>query len=246
MDFFEPPAPRRRARPVPEPAPRPWWGAPSNELGAPVPVRLVLARTDSAAVALIGATAYTTGVELRLAVRRRPRAASAAEEDEDELFADDPFEFHPFGHPWQRLRSTREIPPQLLRFGVQFADGRKATNISDAFEWAGDLDEDDEREPAEPVLMPAGGGGGSSGWEQEYWLWPLPAPGRLAFVVEWPAERIDLRRETVDGELFLAASRESEVLWPESDDFSGSAFSVGSFNVHLDPPPESEPHGRGS
>lgn len=56
-DFFEPPPPR------PEPDPEdyrqpPWFGPPDRVLGAALPLRLVLARTDKLAVAIMNATAY--------------------------------------------------------------------------------------------------------------------------------------------------------------------------------------------
>jgi hypothetical protein len=161
-------------RRIPEqPAPRPWWDAPRNELGAPVPLRLLLARTETVVVAVVGATAFTTGVQLRLAIRRRPLPRASTENGE-EFFDEDPFELPPFGHPLHRGRPGRELPPEILRFGVQFSDGGKATTVEDMFPWEHGFDEDDEQAPSGPVLAQGGGGGGGGEWESEFWLWPLP------------------------------------------------------------------------
>ena len=84
------------------------------------------------------------------------------------------------------------------------------------FPWDYGVDEDDDEEPPGPVLVQGGGGGGNGEWESEFWLWPMPPPGPVAFVVEWPAEQIELSKQEVDAALFLDAAAKSEVLWPES------------------------------
>ena len=122
-------------------------GAPKNEVGAPVPLRLILGRTYRVAVALVGATAYTTGVSLTVSVRRRESLVPDDFDDIDEFY-DDPFE-PPFGHPGRRRRRARELAPEILRFRVQFSDGRKATTTGELFPWV-DLDETEEREPTGP------------------------------------------------------------------------------------------------
>jgi hypothetical protein len=120
-NFFELPPPSEQPEPSFEiPEPKPWWHPPSNELGSPVPLRVVLARTDQVAAALVGMTAYTTGVSFTFALRSR---SSQNEEG-----------FHPemvFGGGALRRRPGEELPSELLRFGVQFADGRKARTTLD-------------------------------------------------------------------------------------------------------------------
>lgn len=195
MAFFEPP-------PLPDPPERPdvaakaWWHAPRNELGASSGLRLVVARTDDVAIALVDAIAYSTGVDLVLvAARRVPRADAA------------PFEMR-FGPFMSGMAHGSELPPELLRFGVQFADGRKATSVG-----VGPYGIAGEEEPEGPLLLQGSGGGADDRWELHFWLWPLPPPGPLAFVVEWPAEGIDLTRLEVDSAPIIEASRRSEVLW---------------------------------
>jgi hypothetical protein len=117
MSFFEPPPPAPQPPEPPGVVRKPWWHAPRNELGVSTSVRLILARTENIAVALIDAVAYSTGIEFTLAVLRRlPREP-------------DRFE-HPFGRFGHGPRAAQERPPELLRFGVQFQDGRKATTLA--------------------------------------------------------------------------------------------------------------------
>ena len=51
-------------------------------------------------------------------------------------------------------------------------------------------------------------------WELSYWLWPLPPPGPLALVVEWPAAGIPLSRTEIDASQVIEAAAEAEELWP--------------------------------
>ncbi len=68
------------------------------------------------------------------------------------------------------------LPEEQLRFGVEFADGRKATNLG----WPGrPLDE-----PPAISLARRGGGGGGGSWGPGYWvLYPLPPEGQLTLAV---------------------------------------------------------------
>jgi hypothetical protein len=227
MSFFElppPPEPPEAEEPdVPE-----WVAAPSNVLGAAVPLRLVLAKTSDLAVAVLGGTAYPTGFEFKLVVRSRG--------NRDELGDFDPLELH---HRFVRRRhgGGREIPPELLRFGIEFSDGSKATNLQEL--WGGDP----PREPPSPVLMPGGGGGGVGNWETEFWVWPLPPEGPLAFVCEWPAREIPLTRVELDAALVRDAAAQAEVLWePDRGGSSGGSWaSYGMFKLGSSQPEDDEP-----
>jgi hypothetical protein len=196
VSFFEPPEPPPDS---PEPAfeRKPWWTVPTNELGVSTGLRLVLARTEDAVVALLDAVAFTEGVAFTLSVLRRR-----------------PFEIDPFHHRSTSScrvgRPVRSSRPSSLRFGVQFADGRKATTTGGrAVPAEGDP-------PRGPLLFPSDGGGGGDRWDQSFWLWPLPPPGPVSFVVEWPSEGIEVTRHEVDAEPILEASKSSTRLWPES------------------------------
>jgi hypothetical protein len=213
VSFFEPPPPPKRPEPPPDVPPRlAWWEPPENELGAPVPLRLVIARSERVAVAVVGAVAYSTGIEFTLDVRRR-RAGYDDEGAAD--FFEDSF-MHPFGHPGLRMRRSAELPAEILRFGVEFSDGRKATTVGGHPAWE-IAEAHGEGEPPQPVLSERSGGGSDGSWEQEFWLWPLPPPGPFAFVAEWLSEEIELTRREVDASVFLDPAQDSELLWPEQD-----------------------------
>ena len=140
MSFFEPPPPP--PEPPEEHRQPAWIGPPENELGVAVPVRSVLFRSDQLAVALIGVVAYSTGIELEVVIRRR----QTAEEPDPMLF-----------HMRSRHNRHGELAPEVFRFGVEYPDGRKATNLGNPFP-VGD------EEPAGPMLMERGGGGGGRSW----------------------------------------------------------------------------------
>jgi hypothetical protein len=196
--FFEPPPP---PEPEPVPAQPAWQGPPPNELGVPVPLARVLARTDDVAVALVDVSAFSTGLQFRLEVRlRRP---------DDAL---DPLGMHP-----ARRRGT--LPDDVLRFGFELPDGRRVTNLG-GFPPFGE-----PRDGA--VLLQRGGGGGGRSWSFAYWLWPLPPPGVLTAAVEWPGRGIALERVELDADALLAAAAASERLWPEGEEPEGG--STGTF-----------------
>jgi hypothetical protein len=137
MSFFEPPAPPpgpvSRAMVVSSP---PWLGPPLNALPGIAPVELVIARTDETVVALAGIQAYPAGFGFTLCLRLR--TVSPREEQQFPYLLDRvPVEGGP-------------LPDELLRFGVQFADGRKATNLDRP-------SYDPDREPDRPVLNQHGG-----------------------------------------------------------------------------------------
>jgi hypothetical protein len=176
----------------------PWAAPPENVLGADVALRLVLARTEELAVAIVGATAYPSGVTLNLTLRlRTPR--------------EHPDFFHPFLHQARGLD-----PDDLFKFGVQLADGSKATTLEHRALFG-------REEPPGPVLMPRGGGGGGRSWDWGVWLWPLPPPGSITFVCEWPAQGVAESRADVDAAPIIEAAARAEVLWEDDSPAPGSA-----------------------
>jgi hypothetical protein len=75
MGFFDEAPPRGDERWQVEPHRQPdWIGPPENMAGATVVLDVVLANTGQAAAVLQGATAFPTGVLLRLGLARRPAA----------------------------------------------------------------------------------------------------------------------------------------------------------------------------
>jgi len=198
VGFFDPPPPR--PDPLPEPLQPEWAGPPDNVIGTPLALRLVLARTADVAVALTNAWVYPTGATLGLTVRAR----TVTDALERMTMRGGPF------HSWAHRAGSNdanEIPPEVLRFGVQFSDGRKATTVGHD-PWNGDVP------PAAPVMFPAGGSGGDRVWDMSYWLWPLPPTGPLAFVVEWPGAGVALTRTEIEASQIIEAASRAEELWP--------------------------------
>lgn len=87
------------------------FSPPENELPVALPVNLVLARTDDAAVALTRLQAYRAGLSFDLVVRLRPSSALVRDDHLNELL------WHGRGGGARFL------------LGVGFADGRRATNV---------------------------------------------------------------------------------------------------------------------
>jgi hypothetical protein len=139
MSFFERPASPAggvaRAVAVSPPA---WLGPPRNVLPGIAPVTLIVARSDQTVVAVTGVQAYPAGFGFTLNLRLR--TVSAREEQQFPYLVDRaPFEADP-------------LPDEFLRLGVQFADGRKATNLDrPPYGLEG-------QEPDRPVLHQHGGG----------------------------------------------------------------------------------------
>lgn len=82
-----------------------------------VALELVLAQTDRFAICISRLAAYSTGFEFDI------HAFAAPGQDEADL--PDPLFFGPMRHPARRTEPG--LSPDLLRMGVQFSDGRKAT-----------------------------------------------------------------------------------------------------------------------
>jgi hypothetical protein len=105
---------------------------------------------------------------------------------------------------------TGQVGNSFLRFGVRFADGRKATKLRGV-----DLSRG-RRGPKPPVLTEAGGaGGGDRDWDSHQWLWGLPPPGPRAFVCEWPARQIAESQVEIDAQLVLDEAERAVTLWPD-------------------------------
>lgn len=157
---------------------------PENEVPTALPVSRLLARTPDLAVALVGLQAYTTGVAFQLAARAR----GPEDPDGGNRLGDIFWEHRPGG-------------PRFL-FGVEFADGRRASNLS-RHGGGGDL-----------VFHPGGGSGGFASVDQEWWLSPLPPEGPLRVVVRCPEIGLEETVVELDGAEIRRAGEAATVLWP--------------------------------
>lgn len=194
-EFFEP-----RLPPPAEAEERyrraPWLAAPRGALPGVVALERVLARTDRAAVCVTRVGAFPTGFELDL--------VTLTPVDRADL---DPLLFGPHHH--RRMGRSEDVPPDMLRFGLQFADGGKATNVG------GFLPPEPGTAPTGPVIVPGGGSGGDGRWQQSFWVWPLPPQGPLLLVCEWPAAGIALTRSEIDAGVILDAAARAQVLFSD-------------------------------
>jgi hypothetical protein len=177
-----------------------WLSAPEGWIGGLVPFQELIARSEEAAVAVARIVAYPFGFELTLDVFTRSRSRDWM-----------------FDHrPW----SSGERPPEeLLRYGIEFADGRRASDLGEMLggtTFAMSASADEEPDPATQMrLIPGGGHGGERHSRQELWVWPLPPPGPVAFVCQWPKHGIPESRVEVDAAVIRAAAEQAIELWPE-------------------------------
>jgi hypothetical protein len=160
------------------------------------PVSLVLARTEDTVVGLTDVRGYPNGFAFLL----RIRWGLVADPDEQP-----PWPFPDWGSP--DPLEDEPLPDALLRFGVQFADGRKVTNL-DMYPFV-----PEGLPPDQPVLVEGGGVGSEGGrlgrgalWDLELVVQPLPPPGPLTFVCAWPGRGIPEVRAEIDAGLVLDAA----------------------------------------
>lgn len=175
-----------------------WVEPPVDVVPGVVPVELVLARTSQRAIGLSGVRAYPTGFGCTLHLRLREDIPG-----EQSNFG----VFNMFG---DGVDPAGEFAAYYLRFGVGFADGRKATNLVQRH----DFDEGPAPDP--PTLrLVRWEGYDRLAWEVDVWVYGLPPPGPLAFVVEWPARGIPESRVEIDAGLVLEAAARAVPIWPD-------------------------------
>ncbi len=174
-------------------------GAPHGTMPGVVAAELVLAQTDRAAVCITRIAAYPTGFEFDVVTLAAPGSES------EELL--DPMLFGPHHrHARARARGS-SMPDEVLRLGIQFADGAKVTNVPGSGSF-GDP-------PSGPVMHSGGGGGGAGRWSQSEWVWPLPPAGPVAFVCEWPAAGIPVSSCELDAQVILDAAARARVIFSD-------------------------------
>jgi hypothetical protein len=179
VPFFEPPPPKRRRRsrvPVEDES----WTRPSLYLPGRIPNDIVIASAEDHAVIVGGIACYATGFGFNL------RTAGRYYYDDD---VDDPVES---AVAMSRRPRDGQLSPTLLRFGVEYSDGGKATTLDP--HWFSR-----QYDGPGPHMYMGGGGGGGNSWSWEIWVTPLPPEGPVAFVCEWPAFGIQETRRSIPG-----------------------------------------------
>jgi hypothetical protein len=204
-EFFEPPAPE--PDPGPQAPPPPWSGPPNGVLPGVLPLEIVLAANDQAAVFIGRCGVYPVGFELEVRVL---------------LAGGDKSELEPSLNGVYRRPGRSSSYESMLRFGLEFPDGGRVTNVGGRRRSHG------PGEPDGPVLSGQGGGGGGGRWRQDFWVWPLPVSGMLGFVCEWPAAGIAMSRVDIDAALFQTAAARSQILFPNQDAARGGSINTWS------------------
>jgi hypothetical protein len=200
--FFEPlPAEPAAVRPADYTAPV-WQEPPLGRFCGVIPMQEVIARSANARVVLIELRAFSEGCLLDVnAVARR------GDLTDEEWMGGRGLQLV-FHHP----QPGEPLPPELLRFGVQFADGRRTTTVRRMPGYG----EQQDLEP--PVLHTAGGRAstdpdGALDVMHPLWLWPAPPAEPFDLVVEWPAVGIELTRYQLDGRRIAEAAQQSRSYW---------------------------------
>jgi hypothetical protein len=209
--FFEPPPIGPEPAEPDRPEVPPWSLPPELELGAVVAVERIVARSENVVIVLPTIRAFGSGCMFNVEVVSRQGTLSA--DAWWDLMMSGPINPLP-------SRAGGPLPDKLLRLGVRYASGAKATTVERV------RPESASAEPPGPVLSwhPGGGGGGRRrGGDYMFhyfglWLWPLPPPERIEFAVEWPFGRIGLTLVEIDGAAIVSAAQRSAHYWPDPSD----------------------------
>jgi hypothetical protein len=173
---------------------------PINELPSVAALEVVLGRHESLVLWLATALVYSSGLELDLRAVRRPGPL-----DQGSL------SLNLTGRP--SIGGAAAVSPILL--GVEFADGRTATNLRPMGQPPGlGLD---SVTADQPLLSPMSGSSSTTTAMTSYFVRPVPATGDLLVITAWPAEQMPETRVALDGNLIRDAGKRVRVLWLETE-----------------------------
>lgn len=167
-----------------------------------VATQLILARNEDAAVFVTRLAAYHCGFSF-----------------EAHLFTREEREYDGFELLHRRRKPGEPPPDELLRLGIEFSDGRRAANVGSimsgsSFAAIAIDDEAREPDPEKDISFMSGGGGGSmTHTRTDYWVWPLPPPGRLRFICEWPAYGIGESAAELGADEIREAAERARPVW---------------------------------
>ncbi len=204
--FFEPPVSQPQSAET-DGNRLPWQGPPDDMQGGLVPVGAVAGRSDMALIEVRIALAFPDGClfDVYITVRNIGRNKDTWWPFADALG---------FGSGRDQLRAG-ELADDLLRFGVSFADGTKATTLEHAFSGR-----DADSDPPQPPVLTLHFGSSSNDSRilkshHPLWLWPLPPPQPFDLVTEWPIAGIDLTTIPLDGAAIATAAEHAQAYWPD-------------------------------
>ncbi|MFI7700406.1 hypothetical protein [Nonomuraea sp. NPDC049480] len=179
-------------------------------MGAVMVSGLVVARNPNVAITLPTIQAFSNGCLMNVDIVMKRRTLSP-----DDFQA---LQLSVYPHMVTGASSGR-LPDNLLRFGVRFADGTKATTIGQRF----DRTEIPQDPPPGPRLSWLFGGMSMRSGDEDagvvsvdLWLWPSPPRETFELGVEWPAGGIELSIVELDGAAIASAAQRSVPYWPDS------------------------------
>lgn len=183
----------------------PWHGPPDDVLPGIVPVMSVLAKNEKVAVCISHFAVYQVyfAASVRLFVGVKELTLGPL------FFADlgQSFLEH---QDVQESMGKRNSVDEMWRLCVQFPDGKEAASTEDVIAARAWAQNDRSRQP---LIFPGGGRGRARCWERDYWIWPLPSAGILAFTYEWPEAGIELTRWEIDAQGILDAAARAQVVF---------------------------------
>jgi hypothetical protein len=171
-------------------------------VGGVMPTQVLLARSDAAAVTLRGLAVFPDGFSFTVNTYIRRRSPGSRDRSS-----------HGGGlafHVHTDVDDDGNLAPHVLRFGLEFADGGRATNLDH-------VRDSTHVDDGTHGLQSGGGGGGDRSFSLRYWAWPVPTAGPLAVICEWPEYDIGEIRTEVPAELFAAALDQAHPIWPDWD-----------------------------
>jgi hypothetical protein len=120
-----------------------------------------------------------------------------------------------FPSPW-RIALGRPFIRRMtggVRFGIEFSDGARVTDIEPLHPMPPEFDTPDYQ----PMwgLELGGSHGDSHSMRTEVWVWPVPPAGDASLVVAWPEQDIAEQRCAIDGDHLRAGRDRSRALWPD-------------------------------
>jgi hypothetical protein len=179
-----------------------WAGPPDNVMPGAVPYEAVLAASSDAVIWISVLWAFPVGFQFTLSISTREARARRN------------YVSGPFFLPERDAETGKPDwgPGEQFHFAVHFPDGRVADNrprIQNAPPAPRDP-------PPEVGIALRSGRMGLSPQlsEATYWVWPLPPPGPIGFVCEWPAMGIGATQVALDAGPIRDAATRSVDLWP--------------------------------
>lgn len=166
-------------------------------IGGVVPVEVLIARSDTGALAIRGLVAYPTGFEFTIVAHTRRDDTTSGHRSR---------EFRPIVLLLDELDDDDVLPRRFLRVGIQFPDGTRVTNLRPSRWRAG------PNRPSHGIDFREGGGSDVS-FASKYWAWPIPEAGVLTVVCEWPSQSISESRIDIDASLIADAAARSHPVW---------------------------------